>query len=161
MRNKIVKFANLSSLVKKIKHRKKTIVLVGGCFDIFHIGHLRFLTSAKKTADCLLVALEADEKVKDLKGPNRPIHSQKERAEILAALSDVDYVLRLPKFSNDKDYFNLVNTVRPEIVAVTKNDPAIRKKREQLKKIGGQLKIVTPRISTYSTSQLAKLLKID
>ena len=161
MRNKIVKFANLSSLVKKIKHRKKTIVLVGGCFDIFHIGHLRFLTSAKKTADCLLVALEADEKVKDLKGPNRPIHSQKERAEILAALSDVDYVLRLPKFSNDKDYFNLVNTVRPEIVAVTKNDPALTKKKEQLKKIGGQLKIVTPRISTYSTSQLAKLLKID
>src|SRR3990167_5865970 len=159
MRNKIVKFANLSSLVKKIKHRKKTIVLVGGCFDIFHIGHLRLLTSAKKTADCLLVALEADEKVKDLKGPNRPIHSQKERAEILAALSDIDYVLRLPKFSDDKDYFNLVNTVRPEIVAVTKNDPALTKKKEQLKKIGGQLKIVTPRISTYSTSQLAKLLK--
>ncbi|MBI3981146.1 adenylyltransferase/cytidyltransferase family protein [Candidatus Microgenomates bacterium] len=161
MHNKIVKFTNLSSLIEKIKKRGKSIVLVGGCFDILHIGHLRFLTSAKKTADRLLVALEADEKVKDLKGPNRPIHSQKERAEILAALSDIDYVLMLPKFSGDRDYFNLVDIVRPEIVAVTKNDPALTKKKEQLKKIGGQLKIVTPRISTYSTSHLAKLLKID
>lgn len=158
---KIVTLKNLPTLVRKIKQQGKTIVLVGGCFDILHIGHLRFLTSAKKTADRLLVALEADEKVKDLKGPNRPIHSQKERAEILAALSDIDYVLMLPKFSGDKDYFNLVNTIGPEIVAVTKNDPALTKKKEQLKKIGGQLKIVTPRISTYSTSRLAKLLKID
>ena len=62
------------------------IVLVGGCFDILHLGHVVFLEKAKKEGDVLVVLLESDEKVRFLKGKGRPVHTQSERAEILSAL---------------------------------------------------------------------------
>jgi D-glycero-beta-D-manno-heptose 1-phosphate adenylyltransferase len=89
------KFKPLSELCRTIaaeKAKGKTVVLANGCFDLFHVGHIRYLRAAKAKGDVLVVALNSDASVRRLKGRGRPILPQKERAEILAAFSFVDYV---------------------------------------------------------------------
>ena len=140
--------------------KKGRTVLVGGCFDILHIGHVRFLSEAKKMGDYLIVLLESDEKVKRLKGKSKPVFIQKERAEMLSALQCVDLVVLLPVMENDKDYLNLINKIKPNIIAVTENDPNIEKKQGQAREVGGKLKIVS-HIKTFSTSKLAKILGVE
>ena len=142
------------------KGNKGRIVLTGGCFDILHVGHVRFLSEAKKMGDCLVVLLENDKNVKKLKGKNRPVFIQKERAEMLSALGNVDLIVLLPTMENDSDYLNLVMKIKPDIIAVTENDPHIEKKRGQAKQIGGELKVI-PSIKTLSTSALAKIVGVD
>ena len=139
---------------------KGTIVLAGGCFDILHVGHVRFLSEAKKMGDYLVVLLENDKNVKKLKGKNRPVFIQKERAEMLSALGSVDLIVLLPMMENDCDYLNLVMKIKPDIIAVTENDPHTEKKRRLAKQIGGELKVI-PSIKTLSTSKLAKILGVD
>jgi len=89
------KFKPLSELrlvITAEKAKGKTVVLANGCFDLFHVGHIRYLRAAKAKGDVLVVALNSDASVRRLKGRGRPILPQKERAEILAAFSFVDYV---------------------------------------------------------------------
>ena len=136
------------------------IVLAGGCFDILHIGHVRFLSEARKLGDYLVLLLESDEKVRKLKGENRPIFIQKERAEMLAALRSVDLVILLPTTDRDADYVDLVMEIRPRVIAVTEKDPQIEKKKEQARKIGAELKVVSL-VKTVSTSILVQMLGID
>ncbi|MCX6792059.1 MAG: adenylyltransferase/cytidyltransferase family protein [Candidatus Gottesmanbacteria bacterium] len=95
----------------------KKIVLVGGCFDLLHYGHINFLKQAKSRGDWLVVALESDENVKRMKGNARPIHIQAQRKEMLEALSFIDEVISLPPMHNDRDYFELVRKIRPAIIA--------------------------------------------
>jgi len=139
---------------------KGRIVLVGGCFDILHIGHVRFLSEAKGMGDYLIVLLESDKKVKDLKGKNRPVFIQSERAEMLSALRSVDLVVVLPMMEDDRDYSNLVKKIKPDVIAVTENDPRIEKKGRQAEEAGGELKIV-PFTKTFSSSKLVKILGIE
>ncbi len=139
---------------------KGRIVLTGGCFDILHIGHVRFLSEAKKMGDYLVVLLESDKKVKKLKGENRPVFIQKERAEMLSALGSVDLIVLLPMMENDSDYLNLIMKIKPDIIAVAENDPHMEKKRWQAKEIGGELKIISL-AKTFSTSKLAKILGVE
>ena len=87
-------------LAKKIAEHKaqnKRIVTTNGCFDILHIGHVRILNSAKALGDILVIGLNSDASVKKLKGPNRPLVTESERAEILANLQCVDYVTIFPE----------------------------------------------------------------
>ncbi len=142
------------------RERKGRIVLTGGCFDILHLGHVRFLSEAKKMGEYLVVLLENDKNVKKLKGENRPIFIQKERAEMLSALGSVDRVVLLPVMENDSDYLNLIRIIKPDIIAVTENDPRIEKKRGQAKTIGAELKVISF-MKTLSTSKLAKILGVD
>lgn len=89
------KFKPLSELRRTIAAEKalgKTIVLANGCFDLFHVGHIRYLRAARARGDILVVALNSDASVRKLKGKGRPILPQRERAEILASFSFVDYV---------------------------------------------------------------------
>ena len=136
------------------------IVLTGGCFDILHLGHVRFLSKAKRMGDTLIVLLESDRKVKKLKGKKRPVFIQKERAEMLGALRSVDLVVLLPEMENDSDYSNLVMKIRPDIIAVTKKDLRIGKKEAQAKRSGGELKVI-PLTKTYSTSKLVRILGVE
>jgi D-beta-D-heptose 7-phosphate kinase/D-beta-D-heptose 1-phosphate adenosyltransferase len=136
------------------------IVLTGGCFDILHIGHARFLSEAKKMGDYLIVLLESDREVKKLKGENRPVFIQEERAEMLSALESVDLIVLLPMMQNDSDYLNLVMKIKPDVIAVTEDDPHIEKKRYQAKETGGELKIISL-TKTLSTSKLAKILSME
>lgn len=136
--------------------KNKKIVLVGGCFDILHYGHVSFLKKAKSLGNILVVALESDENTKRLKGPKRPIHTQKQRAEILRSLRSVDKVISLPP---SPDYRRLTKQVKPDIIACDPEDKLLKNKKEY-ESLGAKI-VVIPKIKTPSTTQIAKLLKLD
>lgn len=140
--------------------KTSTVVLVGGCFDILHYGHISFLKSAKKLGDSLVVALESDENVKRRKGPTRPIHSQKQRKEILESIRFVDTVIALPTMEKDADYLALVQKIRPSIIAITEGDEYKSHKEKQAGTVGATV-IEIPKIHTHSTSGLVKLLDLE
>ena len=151
---KIVPICKVSIFSKNFKKQNKTIVLVGGCFDILHPGHVTFLEKAKKVGDCLFVLLESDQKVRRLKGVNRPVHTQSERAKVLSALCAVDHIVMLPYMELDKEYDELVGKIGPDIIAATFKDVNISKHRRAAKKVGAKLKFVTKMISDHSTSRV-------
>jgi len=130
----------------------KKVVLVGGCFDILHYGHISFLKKAKKLGNYLVVALESDENTMKLKGPSRPIHNQNQRKKMLESLRFVNKVIALPPMKSDSDYEKLVRKVNPDIIAITQGDT---KNTFRVKTI------IIPKIKTPSTTQIAKLLKIE
>ena len=90
--NKLKTLTQLKKIVTAEKKRGRTVVLANGCFDLIHIGHIRYLRDARKQGDVLIVALNSDSSVRRLKGRGRPLLGQKERAEILASFSSVDFV---------------------------------------------------------------------
>lgn len=135
-------------------------VLVGGCFDFIHYGHVLFLTAAKQKGDTLVVALESDENVRRSKGETRPIHTQNQREHMLKALRVVDEVILLPPMHSDKEYEDLVRRVHPSIIAITEGDPMEQKKRAHASLVGAEV-ITIQKIHTPSTSQLAKLLGLE
>jgi len=89
---KIIPIAQAFELVDELKRSGKRIVFTNGCFDLLHPGHTRYLSEARALGDVLIVAVNSDRSVRALKGPERPIFPELERAEILAALRSVDYV---------------------------------------------------------------------
>lgn len=135
-------------------------VLVGGCFDLLHYGHIKFLEEAKTLGDYLIVALESDENVRKMKGDSRPIHTQEQRKIMLESLRFVDEVIALPPLDSDEDYAKLVTQVAPAIIAVTQGDPMEEKKRTHAKHVGASVAIIS-KVHTPSTSQLAKLLELE
>lgn len=157
---KIVRLQEVESVIFLPQEHKKKTVVVGGCFDILHIGHIQFLKEAKKCGDVLILLLESDENVRKLKGENRPIFTQMERAEVLSALSTVDFVILLPLMTSDADYNHIITTIKPHIIAVTEHDPLMKEKERQAKQVGGKIAII-PFVKTFSSSKLAKLLGID
>lgn len=138
----------------------KKIILVGGCFDVLHFGHVRFLEQAKALGSTLVVLLESDEKVRAMKGDKRPIHTQEQRKIMLEALDCVDEVVILPELTTDAYYQTLVDRLKPSVIAVTEGDPILEIKQKQAATIGARL-VVIPKIHTPSTSQLAKLLGLE
>ncbi|MFA5749751.1 MAG: adenylyltransferase/cytidyltransferase family protein [Candidatus Shapirobacteria bacterium] len=153
---KIIEIGEIEKLVKEIGN--KNIVLVGGCFDIVHLGHIKFLEKAKNKGKILIVMLESDKNIKKIKGQIRPINSQKNRAEFLIKLKMVDYVIKLPEMMNDEDYFNLVKIIKPKIIAVSENDRNLLKKKQQAKEIGAKLIKVTNLIPYQSTSKIIEII---
>lgn len=138
----------------------KKIVLVGGCFDLLHYGHIKFLETAKSHGDFLIIALESDENVRRMKGDARPIHNQSQRKVMLESLRSVDEVLPLPPMESDDEYAQLVAKIKPNILAVTEGDPILEKKKQHAASVGAEL-VVIPKIHTPSSSQLAKLLELE
>lgn len=135
---------------------KKSLVLVGGCFDVLHPGHVVFLKKAKKAGDYLLVLLESDQKIRQLKGEGRPVHTQKERAKNLSALGFVDFIICLPWLKTDLEYDELILKIKPDIIAATYGDGNIEHKKRVALKIGAKLVFVTKIIGEYSTSKILK-----
>lgn len=131
---------------------KKT-VLVGGCFDLIHFAHLTFLKKAKKAGNFLIVALESDEFIKKRKN-KIPVHTQRQRAEILAALIMIDLVVLLPYLKNDEEYYDMVKKIRPSIIAITEGDSQTNNKKKQAAKAGAEVKIVTAILKKFSSSQI-------
>lgn len=155
----ILQLNNISKTVAKIKDQKKKIVLIGGCFDILHIGHIRFIEKAKQQGDILIVLLESDRKIQQTKGIHRPIHSQKERAEMLASIQGVDYIILLPYISQNIRYDQLVQAIQPDIIATTQGDNGLVHKQRQAKEVGAKLAIVNKRIEHISTSAIFNTLQ--
>lgn len=149
MQTKIISYTNKNMALGASGDQR--IVLVGGCFDLLHYGHLIFLKSAKAAGDYLIVALESDASILKSKG-RLPIHSQEQRAEILAELNCVDVVLLLPPLTGYEDYNHLVEMVSPQVLAVTEGDPQIANKQKQADTIGADLIIVNDLIEGISSS---------
>ena len=135
-------------------------ILVGGCFDFIHYGHIKFLDEAKKHGDKLVVMLESDETIKQLKGDDRPYHTQEQRKIMLESLRMVDEVVLLHPHMTDADYLETVKKIKPDSIAFTEGDPILEKKLKQTEIIGASA-IVIPKVLTHSTSSLAKLLKLE
>ncbi len=155
----VKKILSLQELLKvKNKLRTKKTVLVGGCFDLLHYGHVQFLKKAKEQGDFLTVALESDQFIKEIK-KRIPIHDQKQRAKILETLDFVDLVILLPRLRTYEEYFNLVKAVRPAIIAVTAGDTQIENKTKQAKDSGAILKIVSKNIAGFSTQKIIQKLE--
>src|ERR1700719_2149396 len=95
------------------QHLGKTIVFTNGCFDLLHAGHVRYLAAARQLGDILVVGLNGDASVRELKGAGRPLNSQEDRAEVMAALGAVDYVIVF----DEKRATNLMRELRPQIYA--------------------------------------------
>lgn len=101
----------LENQFQKIRKNQR-VVFTNGCFDILHVGHIRYLQEAKSQGDLLVVGLNTDESVKQLKGPERPIQNEADRAEILAALKAVDYVTLFSESTPEK----LIHVVHPDVL---------------------------------------------
>lgn len=155
---KIVNIREAIGIAKKLRNKNKTIAVAGGFFDILHKGHIEFLKNAKKLADFLFILLEDDEKLKKVKGPNRPINSQKNRALILSSLPSVDYVVLLKKMTNDNLYDRIINQLAPSVLVTTYPDPGIKHKIRQAEQINAKVKYAIKRISKYSTTKLEKFI---
>lgn len=107
----IINRENIADFVDKLHKSGKTVVTTNGCFDILHVGHVRYLQKTKSFADYSIVLLNSDKSVRSIKGPTRPINSENDRAEILCALSCVDYVVM---FDEDSPR-NLLDEIKPDV----------------------------------------------
>ncbi|MGH7766422.1 MAG: D-glycero-beta-D-manno-heptose 1-phosphate adenylyltransferase [Candidatus Binatia bacterium] len=113
MREKVKTRAALETIAAKAKREGKKIVFTNGCFDLLHVGHLHVLREAKKLGDILVVALNSDRSVKEIKGPERPILRESERTELIAALEMVDYVTLF----DEPDPLNVIQELKPDVLA--------------------------------------------
>jgi len=108
---KILTDAELVAAVEADRHAGRTIAFANGCFDLLHVGHVRYLEGARAEADRLVVAINSDESVHALKGPGRPIMPAADRAELVAAFRAVDYVVIFPERTVER----LLRTIKPDV----------------------------------------------
>ena len=150
MKNKILSRKKLIEVVKKLKKQNKTIVFTNGCFDLLHIGHVGLFQKAKTLGDILIVAINSDKSLSGLKGPKRPLVSQKDRTKLLAALSCIDYVVVF----GEQTPYNLLSKLKPDIL-VKGGDYKIEDiiGREFVKKVYRY-----PLVKGKSTTNLIKLI---
>jgi len=152
---KIVSCSRLREIVPRLKRAGKKVVFTNGCFDLLHVGHLRILREAKRLGDILIIGLNADRSVKKLKGPGRPLVPQRERAELLAALEPVDYVVVF----GEETPARLIAALRPDIL-VKGNDYAsqIVIGREVVEQAGGKV-VLIPMVRNRSTTRLMNKMR--
>ena len=112
MNNKIIDRDLLVSVIDGLRQEGKKIVFTNGCFDLLHVGHIRYLQQARREGDLLVLGLNSDRSVRELKGETRPLFPQEERAEMLAALLMVDYIV----IFDERTPLNLIKEIRPDIL---------------------------------------------
>lgn len=149
--NKIIPYT--ATALRNISQGKKT-VLTGGCFDIFHFGHLFLLQKAKEKGDVLIVALESDEFITHRK-KRQPVHSQTERATILSHIDLVDIIIILPFFKLDAEYTRMVQLIHPSVIVITKGDLRTGQKKQQAQSVQGVIFEVDV-LQQFSTSNIIK-----
>ena len=135
----------------------KKVVLVTGVFDLLHQEHIKFLQKAKQEGDLLLVALETDERVRAIKGKNRPVNDQKTRLNNLRKIGLADAVFLLPEsFDDSEEHRAFIRKTKPDLLAVSSHTPHLEAKRSIMAEAGGKLKIVYQQNPNVSTSKLIK-----
>ncbi len=154
-RKKIKDLSSLKKEIETLKARGKRIVFTNGCFDLLHPGHMRYLYAARQMGDYLVVAVNTDRSVKIIKGANRPVQSQDERTELLAALSFVDAVVLFDEDNPLKVIQHLVPNVLVKGGDWTE-DKIIG--ADVVKQAGGVVKSL-PFVSGYSTTALIEKIK--
>lgn len=149
---KIIARNQLNEVIINIKAAGKKLVFTNGCFDILHVGHVRYLNAAKDLGDCLIVGLNSDDSVRCLKGPTRPVNNQDDRAEVLAGLSSVDYVVVF----DERTAENLITEIKPAIY-VKGGDYRVEELPEAkiVKQYGGRIELI-PEVQGRSSSNVIK-----
>lgn len=151
----VTEIDRLEKMVNGLRALELGIVLTQGSYDLVHIGHARYLESAKKHGDILIVGVDSDQKIRLRKGPERPVVPEQERLEMVSHLRPVDIVY----LKKHKDpHWQLIKTVRPDVLIATK-DNYTQKEIKELKKYCKKI-IVLERMATTSTSAKIRHLQI-
>lgn len=156
MLTKVLTTAQLTPLLAKARTDKKRIVFTNGCFDLMHVGHIRYLQAAKALGDILVVGVNSDASVKSLnKSPDRPIVGQAQRAEVLAALGCIDHVV----IFTEPDPLKLITAIQPDVLVKGGDWPVDRiVGREVVEARGGTVKTI-PLIPGISTTTLIQRIR--
>lgn len=109
---KIKKIGALKKIVASLKIKNKKIVFTNGCFDLLHLGHVKYLEQAKKKGDILIVAVNSDSSVRKIKGKGRPLNNENDRVSLIAALESVDYAV----IFSDETPIKIIQAIRPDIL---------------------------------------------
>lgn len=154
------KIRTSEQLVEELAHQRKsecTVVFTNGCFDLIHVGHIRYLRQAKALGTLLIVAVNSDRSVQEIKGPSRPVQSEGDRAEILAALECVDFVTLFDQATP----LNLIERFVPDVL-VKGADWALDKivGRDVVERAGGRVVPISYE-EGYSTSELIRKIRKD
>jgi len=152
LKSKIKNSRQLKQISSKLRKQKKKIVFTNGCFDLLHLGHIKYLEDAKKRGDVLVVAVNSDASVRRIKGEKRPLVNQNDRLKIIAALASVDYVLLF----NEDTPLEVIRQIKPHILvkgADWKNKSIIGS--DFVKSYGGRVCTIKF-IKNHSTTSLIK-----
>ena len=150
--NKVLSREQLRQRVEEWRRAGERIILANGAFDLLHVGHVRYLRGAKALDGKLVVAVNSDESVRTLKGEGRPIMPEAERAEIVAALADVDAVTVFP----EPDVRTIIREIRPDIQAKGTDYTAESvPERDAVAEYGGRVEIVGDS-KNHSTSEIIR-----
>ena len=154
MKQKIKETKTLLRIIKDLKAKGKRIVFTNGCFDLLHIGHIRYLEEAKALGDVLVIGVNSDSSVRKLKGPQRPILPEEERTEILSGLGCVDYITLFDEI----DPLKLITSLQPNVLVKggdwTKEQTV---GREVVERSGGEV-VILPFVQGASTSNLIETI---
>jgi D-beta-D-heptose 7-phosphate kinase/D-beta-D-heptose 1-phosphate adenosyltransferase len=153
--NKTYSREELKKIIDRYRQEGKKIVFTNGCFDILHVGHTRYLAEAKKQGDVLIIGLNSDESVRSLKGKERPLIPEKERADVIAALESVDYVT----IFHERTPLELIEYLKPDIIVKGgdwKEENVVG--RESVAKWGGRV-IIIPEVKGSSTTNIIEKIK--
>ncbi|MDG1890248.1 MAG: D-glycero-beta-D-manno-heptose 1-phosphate adenylyltransferase [Verrucomicrobiota bacterium] len=157
LEDKMVPFDQLEAWRSGVKARGRRLVVTNGCFDILHIGHVRYLSKARAEGDLLLVGLNGDDSVRQLKGPERPVNGQGDRALLLAALSSVDSVCVF----QEKRATRFLSEVQPDIYVKGGDytlDTLDTDERQAVTSHGGRI-VFIPFVDGRSTSSLIETIR--
>ncbi|NLG84446.1 MAG: adenylyltransferase/cytidyltransferase family protein [Firmicutes bacterium] len=150
----VVTSAGVEELAARLRRAGKRLVLTNGCFDLLHVGHLRYLAAAKALGDVLLVGVNADEEVRRQKGPSRPFVPATERVELVAGLVPVDYAF----IFTEPTATGLVLAIRPDVYAKGGDyNPANLPEMSAVTTVGARL-VFLPFVAGRSTTELAMLI---
>jgi rfaE bifunctional protein nucleotidyltransferase chain/domain len=147
----------LADALAKERSAGKTIAFANGCFDVLHVGHLRYLQDAARQADVLVVGINGDESVRELKGSGRPVMSETERAELISAIRDVSYVT----IFHDRSPGRLIGDLKPDVHCKgTDYTPDSVPEGEIVRAYGGRVAIVGD-AKEHSTSEMLRRMKAE
>lgn len=154
MKEKVKKRDELQKIVETLKNEGKRIVFTNGCFDLLHVGHIRYLEKAKTLGDILIVGVNSDRSVRLLKGPERPILPEEERTEILSALECIDYITLF----DETTPLELIARIQPHVLVKggdwTKETTV---GKEIVEASGGEV-VILPFVEGHSTSNLIRTI---
>jgi len=160
LREKIFSWEALPAWRKTLREQQKKLVVTNGCFDILHLGHVCYLEAARNEGDALLVAVNGDASVREIKGPGRPVNCETDRALVLAALASVDGVY----IFHERTALRLLSLLEPDIYAKGGDytiDTINQEERRLIEQIGGKVVVLSGVPGKSTTALLGKISRLQ
>ncbi len=157
MINKIIPRKKIHKLIEDLRSKKKNIVTYNGSFDVLHVGHLESISEAKQQGDVLIILLNSDKSIKMYKGPLRPIISEKERAEMISVLQDVDYIVIFDEINPKK----ILSIIKPDVHCNGSDWGKNCVERDVVEKNGGRIHVLKWKAGYSTTDIVSKIFDIS